>query len=357
MTDVYKKLAEKLDNLPNSFPSTKSGIELKILRSTFTPEEAEMALKISPMPETVEDIAERLEKPVDEMQAILDSMTEKGQVGSFKQSGQRYYAFIPFVIGFAEASTMNRMTPEFAKDFEQYMPDLVKGYGSFGPAETRVVPVSTEIDQELQVHRFEDMRRMIGEAKSFELNECWCRQESEADGRPCKHTKEICLAFSNEENAFDKYETGKNISREEALGVMAKAEEEGLVHLTYNIEDGQVFVCNCCPCCCGLLRGVIEFNAPHMVAKSNFVATIDQESCSACGVCADERCPMEAIVEKDDEYRILAERCIGCGVCAPTCPTESIKLVRKPESEQNQPPAGLGELHMERAANRGIEVN
>jgi Pyruvate/2-oxoacid:ferredoxin oxidoreductase delta subunit len=195
---------------------------------------------------------------------------------------------------------------------------------------------------------------MIEEAKSFELNECWCRQESEADGRPCKHTKEICLSFSNEEDAFDKYQTGRDISREEALGIMAKAEEEGLVHLTYNIEDGQVFVCNCCPCCCGLLRGVIEFNAPHMVAKSNFIASIDQESCSACGVCSEERCPMDAIVEQDGEYSILAERCIGCGVCAPTCPTESITLARKPESEQSTPPAGLGELHMQRASNRGL---
>ena len=63
---------------------------------------------------------------------------------------------------------------------------------------------------------------------------------------------------------------------------------------------------------------------------------------------------MEAIVEQDDEYSVLAERCIGCGVCAPTCPTESIKLVRKPESEQNNPPAGLGELQMERAPSREI---
>ena len=70
MTDVYQRLAKKLDELPNGFPSTESGVELKILRKIFTPEEAEMTLKMRPIPETVEAIAERLGKSVDEMQAI-----------------------------------------------------------------------------------------------------------------------------------------------------------------------------------------------------------------------------------------------------------------------------------------------
>jgi len=355
MVDVYKQLAKKLDEMPNGYPATESGVELKILKKIFTPDEAEIALKLKPIPETVETIAERLGKPVPKMQAILDIMARKGQIGSFKESAQRFYLLVPFVIGFAEASTLNRMTKEIAELIEEYMPDLVKTYMGFGPAEARVIPVSTEIPAELHVYRYEDIRRMIEEAKSFMVVECWCRKQKTVLGDPCKHTLENCLQLSNEEGEYDKYGEGKIITKEEALKVIKKAEEEGLIHCAYNVEAGQAFICACCTCSCGLLRGLREFKAPHALAKSDFVASIDQENCSACGVCADERCQMEAIVEEDGTYKVLAERCIGCGVCAPTCPTESIKLVRKPESERARPPADLMQLFLGKAASRGIE--
>jgi len=355
MTDVYKRLARRLDELPNGYPATESGVELKILEKIFTPEEAEMTLKIRPMPETVEAIAERLEKPVDEMQAILDNLVEKGEIGSFKMFGQQMYMMFPFVVGIYEFQ-LHRMDKELTEMFEEYAPLLVGTVGAYEPAAVRVVPVSTEIKQDLHVHRYEDIARMISEAKSFMENDCICRKEKELEGERCNYSLNKCLAFSNEENAFDKYGKGQIITKEEALKVMADAEEEGLVHNTYNVEEGQVFVCNCCPCCCGILRGVKEFNAPYILAKSNFVAVIDQETCVECGVCADERCPMDAIVEEDGDYSVIPERCIGCGVCVPTCPSESIKLARKPESEHVPPPGNLLEWNAERAAARGIEL-
>lgn len=355
MTDVYKRLAEKLDELPNGFPATESGVELKLLKKIFTPEEAEMTLKMRPMPETVEAVAERLDKPVPEMQKILDNMVKKGHIGSFKMFGQQMYMLFPFVVGIYEFQ-LRRIDKELAALFEEYVPTLIRTVGNYEPAVARVVPVSAEIKQDLHIHRFEDAARMLEEAKSFIVRECICRKEQALEGHQCKHTLEVCLAFSNEENAFDRYPTGRIVNKEEALKVMKDAEEEGLVHCTYNIESGQVFLCNCCPCCCGILRGVKQFKAPHILAKSNFVAAIDGDSCTACGVCADERCPMEAIVESDGGYSVLGERCIGCGVCAPACPTESIRLERRPEAEQSQPPKDLMDWGMKRAAERGIEI-
>jgi Pyruvate/2-oxoacid:ferredoxin oxidoreductase delta subunit len=314
-----------------------------------------MTLKIKPFPETVEAMADRLGKPVPEMQAILDNLVEKGQIGSLKMAGQRMYMMVPFVVGIFELQ-LHRMDEELAKLFENYEPEFVTAVGRVEPAVARVVPVNRQIDAQLQVHRYEDVRQMIEEAKSFQLNECICRKGKALLGHPCEHTLEACLSFTTEEEEFDKYAKGKIISKEEALKVIADAEEEGLVHCTYNVEDGQIFMCNCCPCCCGLMRSVKEFKVPSLLAKSNFVALIDQQSCVACGVCADERCPMDAIVEEDDAYRVLVERCIGCGVCTSTCPTESIKLVRKPESERDMPSANLIDWNFRRAASRGIEI-
>lgn len=48
---IYEKLAKHLDNLPGGFPPTKSGVELRILRRLFTPEEAKLALRLIPLPE------------------------------------------------------------------------------------------------------------------------------------------------------------------------------------------------------------------------------------------------------------------------------------------------------------------
>ena len=87
---------------------------------------------------------------------------------------------------------------------------------------------------------------------------------------------------------------------------MADAEEAGLVHVTYNAEREPImFFCNCCPCCCVVLRALKQFKTPYIIARSNFVAVVEEESCTGCGVCAEERCPMEAIVEQDGTYRVL----------------------------------------------------
>mgnify|MGYP001821431627 CR=1 FL=1 len=84
MKDVYKDLAQKLDGLPQGYPATESGVELKILQKIYSPEEAEMALKIRPIPETAEVIAQRLGKPIPEMEAILEVRAQEGNVVEIK---------------------------------------------------------------------------------------------------------------------------------------------------------------------------------------------------------------------------------------------------------------------------------
>jgi electron transport complex protein RnfB len=357
MPDVYERLAKKLDGLPHGYPATESGVELKILQKIFTPEDAEMALKLKPIPETAESVAERLGRPVTEIRDILDSMAKNRQVGSFKRFGAQMYVLAPFVVGIYEFQVY-RLDKELVELFEEYAPTLFKTLGGHEPAIARTVPVNIQVEAKGQIQLYEDIVKMIEEAKSFNLMECICRQERALEGHPCKHPLETCLTFSREENAYDYFSLGgRKISKGEALEVLENAEKEGLVHNTfYNTKQGHFAVCNCCPCCCGVFRGLKEFKAPYALAKSNFVASIDQETCSECGVCAEERCPVEAIVEEESGYTVQAGICIGCGVCTVTCPTESIRLVRKPEGEQNLPPEDFVEWAEKRAANRGIDL-
>jgi Pyruvate/2-oxoacid:ferredoxin oxidoreductase delta subunit len=326
MSDVYDLLAKKLDNLPQGFPSTESGVELKILRRIFSPEDAELALNLRPIPETARTIAERLGRPVEEIRVTLDEMAKKGQIASQTMSREQVYIFIPFLPGIWEFQV--------------------------------ILPVNTQIEAGSQVQRYEDVRKIVEQAKSFLVQDCQCRKERKILGHGCNHTIENCIQFSMHENAYDYFRLGgRIISREETLQILEKVEEEGLVHnAVYNTKKGHVSICNCCPCCCVALRGIKEFGAKHAVAKSNFVALIDQDTCSECGECSDERCPMEAIVEEDGGYRVLDDVCIGCGACTVTCPTESITLNLRPESEQDQPPENIADWVIKRASNRGIEL-
>jgi len=242
---------------------------------------------------------------------------------------------------------------------EEYFPFVLKKVGGYEPGLLRTVPINVHVEAESQIQRYEDVRKIVEQAQSFLVKDCQCRKSQKILGHGCDHTIENCLEFSTQENAFDYFNLGgRIISKEEAVKILEKTGEEGLVHnVVYNTRRGHVSICNCCPCCCAALRGVKDFEAPYLIAQSNFVALIDKDTCINCGVCADERCPMDAIIEDDHEYRVvLPNVCIGCGVCTITCPTESITLFKRSESVQNEPPDNLKDWSIKRAASRGIEL-
>jgi Pyruvate/2-oxoacid:ferredoxin oxidoreductase delta subunit len=352
MADVYKRLAKKLDRLPHGFPATDSGVEIRILEKIFTPGDARIALKLGPIPAPAGRIAKRLSVPVDVARATLDRMAARGQILSLTHDGVQHYALAPFVIGIYEFQ-LERLDKELADLFEAYAPHLLKELGGHAPALSRVVPINASIDARLQILAYEDMRAIIRGARSFALRECICRKERALQGQPCSHTLETCLAFSSQEGAFDYFNyAGRLISQDEALRLLDATEQEGLVHATYNVREQPMFVCNCCSCCCGFLRGLQEFGAPHMIARSNFVAAIDQDTCNDCAACASPRCPMDAIVQEPGRYAVSADRCIGCGVCAVVCPSDSIRLTRRPDAEQAVPPRDIVHWSVERASSR-----
>lgn len=350
MSEVFVELANRLDKYTNGYPATESGVELRILEKLFSPEDAAIALKLRPMPEPAEKIARRFRKPVDEMVEILDTMAGKGQIGSFTIEGAQKYMLSPFILGIWEYQ-VDHLDKELADMFDEYAPELVKRVGDHKPALSRVVPLNVSIDAKLQVLHYEDMRGLIAESNSFQLMDCICRKKKRIQGDGCDHSINNCMVFFKEEGALDYHHFGgKVVSREEALKVLEETEKEGLVHCTYNTRDNHVWVCNCCPCCCDLLVGLNKYKSPNLLTGSNFVASINQEECDECGVCAD-RCPTDAITYEEG-YSVQPERCIGCGVCVPSCPTESVAFMRRPEEEQDTPPANLITWHLKRGANR-----
>jgi Pyruvate/2-oxoacid:ferredoxin oxidoreductase delta subunit len=233
------------------------------------------------------------------------------------------------------------------------MPALLRTLGGHKPALARVVPVNAPIEARTRILPHDDLHALLLSARSFRVAPCICRKERALEGQPCSHTLETCLAFSRQEGAFGRYPPGgRAISREEALRVLGSAEEEGLVHCTYNVQREPMFVCNCCPCCCGFLRGVKEHRAPHFLAHSDLVARIEEEACTNCGACADGRCPMSAIASDGTTCRVDRQRCIGCGLCATACPANAVRLGERPPEECNEPPQTILDWAVERTTSR-----
>ncbi|KPL17221.1 MAG: hypothetical protein AMS23_09630 [Bacteroides sp. SM1_62] len=70
--DSCQKLAKRLDQIPNGFPKTGSGVELRLLAKLFTPEEAALALNLNPDLQSVKDTG----CPTEALSLVLKSKTD-----------------------------------------------------------------------------------------------------------------------------------------------------------------------------------------------------------------------------------------------------------------------------------------
>ena len=354
MADVYHRLARKLDRLPHGYPATESGVEIRILRKLFTPDDARAALDLGLIPVPVERMARRMGVPVEAARVTLDRMAARGLIGSYASDGIQHYALAPFVIGIFEFQVAH-IDAEFARLYEEYAPHLLKTLGGHAPALGRVVPVQRALAPGLEVLPYDDLRALISAGQSFALRECVCRKERALQGHPCTHSLETCLGVSPEPHAYDYFNyAGRVISQDEAFSVLETTEDEVLVHVTYNVRRSSMFVCNCCSCCCGFMRAVNDFQAPHALAASSVVAAIDAGVCASCGHCESPRCPTDAIRPSADRLHleVVAERCIGCGVCVSGCPYGAARLVSRPAHERPVPADSIATWTVERLAQR-----
>ena len=349
MTDsMYEQLAEALDRLPNGFPRTPSNVEIRLLKEIFTPEEASLVVKLSGSFETVDVIAKRIGLPVKETESKLTNMTKRGLLWNDKKGGKLAFRLAPFLVGIYEAQLEN-MDHELAHLVEEYLADGgAAGIMKPSPAIHRVIPAQKAVKSEW-ILPYDDVKTILLGSNTFRLRDCICRVQQDHIGRKCDFPVKTCLSFSSHKGPS----SPDDISKEEALAFLDKTEEIGLVHTVSNVMKGIGYVCNCCGCCCGILRGINEWGIENSVAHSNYYAVIDPNECVGCGTCR-KRCQVHAISEQNSVSVVDVERCIGCGLCATGCPNGAAKLERKAENEIVNPPTNFTAWEHERLHNRGI---
>jgi ferredoxin len=345
----YKKLAEKLDQLPNRYLSTESGIEVRLLEKIFLQEEAVLAAEMFFEKEPAVVIASRAGVPEKETKKILKSMVKKGLILFSKGDSALLFGLMPFAFGFYEMLGP-RINEEIAELFEQYFQEIQGRIAGDGMSIHRVVPIQESIDMEIEIFPYEKASDIVEKGKSWGVRDCICRVQKELVGDPCDHPKENCLVIAPIEGAFDNSEVDRAVSKEEALQILIDAEDAGLVHTTGNYQINN-YICNCCTCSCGILRSVAEYNNIAGIAKSDFLAVVDEDLCTACGDCL-ERCQFNALNVDGPVCEVDSAFCVGCGLCVPVCPDDALVLVRRSEGEILPPPENLKEWGEVRLNNR-----
>jgi Pyruvate/2-oxoacid:ferredoxin oxidoreductase delta subunit len=290
-------------------------------------------LCLRPSPELVSTIAGRAGRDERELEESLHRMSKKGLIFRFQSPDQQiFYFLIPWVIGIWEFQLKN-LNPDNIKLFEKYFeegmaPERKKAKIPGG----RIIPVEKEIHGMAEIQPFEKVSQIIDSHSRFAVAECICRKERRLLGDGCEKLLEACMSFGPAADYYIGNELGREISKEEAREIILKAEDDGLVHYSSNHTSPKLFICNCCGCCCKALGFVTKYNLSAALAKSNYYARVNEETCTGCETCVG-RCQVKAIQVQNDHALIDKNRCIGCGLCVSSCPTESLSMVHRPADE------------------------
>jgi len=352
---VYRQLAQRLDALPNGFPATENGIELDMLARLFTADEAELVSKLKLVYETPGQIADRSGLDVNEIKPLLKQLARRGLIKASRTDGGLGYSIMPFVVGFYETQ-IGSIDAEFAQMFEAYYQQAFSQVLGIQPPVHRVIPIGESVRQDLEVQPYENAIGIVEQAQSWGVLDCICRVQKKLVGDPCEHPIDVCLAMSAKPGAFDQSTVIHAVTQEEAIATLTRAAEAGLVHSVSNNQLGNFYICNCCTCSCGILRGMAEIGIANVVARSAFVNQVDYSLCIGCEDCVDS-CQFNALSLAGDVIQVNAVRCVGCGVCVPLCQDGALGLVRRPEEDVLAVPESEAAWMMARAQTRGQDLS
>ena len=280
--------------------------EYYCMADIVTDEEADIAIAAGLRKErTAQWLADKVGRTVEEIQPSLDRLVYYGIFRRCRIEGtdEDSYFMQIFAPGILEMMVNNQELlhehPEVGRAFEEYTrlrmqsmgPILPDGYGLM-----RVIPVESAIEGIPGVTDDERLSHYLDKYDVFSVSPCSCRASRTSLGDGCGHLAEdMCVQMGKGAEHYIRTGRARQITREEALEIVKRAEENGLMHDIPNIEGAgeSAAICNCCACACFGLRAGLMFGARDAI-RSNFVAEVDEAKCVACAQCV-EVCPGNAL--------------------------------------------------------------
>ncbi|KAB3530763.1 FAD-dependent oxidoreductase [Alkaliphilus pronyensis] len=252
---------------------------------------------------TAKEVAEAAGEPYEKVKQTLEYLAWAGLAFVNTIEGVDMYWQDIFVPGHMELINNNKEIvekhPEVAEAF-YYLGSkkgpMAAGIMPIGSGPMRVIPIERSIDGNSKRATYEEISKHLRDATVFSVSDCSCRTSREAMGEGCGHLKEeMCIQLDHAAEYYIKTGRGREITREEALEIMRKAEDNGLMHSIPNLDEpGHTHaICNCCGCGCYAMRLANEF-INNDIVRSNYKSVVEEEKCVACGECVDV-CPTNAL--------------------------------------------------------------
>ena len=280
------------------------------LAALISDEEAEVCLKMKRrVPRTLADIKKLTGKTEEQLNPMLEHMSIVGVLEYNRENAKREKQWVlpMFVPGSGEFTNMNadvlREHPEMARFFERMTflplaavtPMVPAGGAGVG---MHVIPVEKAIGTENESISIEHISHWLDKYEGkYAASPCSCRRGREVLGEGCADdTNDWCIAVGDmADYVVETHKGGRYITKEEALKIFQKAEDNGFVHQITNIDgENKIFaICNCNVNVCNALRTSQLFNTPNL-SRSAYVARVNPDDCVACGRCV-EYCPAGAV--------------------------------------------------------------
>ena len=296
-------------------------------------------------------VAGRAGSDVADTACRLEEMAKQGLILRMapRRAGKPFqYMAAQYVIGIWEFH-VNSLDPELIRDMNAYVPMLSEE--AWKVPQLRTIPVGRSISVHTEVLPYEKAEEMVGTQDKILVAPCICRREQTITGHGCDKPEESCLVFGVGADYYQRNGIGRVIDQQEALDILERANEAGLVLQPGNTRELQN-ICCCCGCCCQVLKAYKRHEKPASMAAAAFVVTTNPDACIGCETCLD-RCQMEALRIEMDHVVLDRDRCIGCGLCVSTCPADALTLIRRPESEQMKVPRDMVQAAIQLGKARG----